>query len=46
MSLEKIYSTYMTSPFGKKWGSPKESRAEIKELYDFSRTGAVPEEEF
>ena len=34
MSLQDIYSLYLQSSLGKKFGSPRESAADIKEIYD------------
>jgi len=39
VSLNSIYAQYLNSEPGKQYGSPSESRAEIKELYDFYYKG-------
>lgn len=39
MSLEEIYTEYLASPLGKKYGTPSEDRADIKELYTQARGG-------
>lgn len=44
MTLEKIYSLYLQSELGKLYGSPTENPKEIKELYDYAKTGKEPED--
>ena len=44
-TLEEIYSLYLSTSLGKKYGTPGESAKEMKELYDYSRTGKEPKEE-
>lgn len=39
MSLEEIYKLYLQSDLGKLYGSPTENAKEMKELYDYSRSG-------
>ena len=43
-SLEEIYSLYMQSALGKKYGKPTENAKQIKELYDYYRSGKEPKE--
>lgn len=37
MSLDDIYKMYLTTPLGKKYGTPTENPADIKSLYDQAR---------
>ena len=45
MTLEKIYSLYLQSELGQMYGTPTENPKEIKELYDYAKSGKEPEEE-
>lgn len=45
MSLQDIYKTYLNTGVGKKYGTPKEDSAQIKELYDFYRGDRQEEED-
>jgi len=45
MSLEKIYSLYLQSSLGQTYGAPTEDRKEMKELYDYARSGKEPKED-
>jgi hypothetical protein len=42
MSLESIYKNYANTSLGKKYGTPKESAQQIKELYSYAKSGTVP----
>lgn len=44
MTLEEIYSAYMNSEMGKKWGAPTENPVEIKLLYRIAKGEITPED--